>query len=128
MEGRRHGRGGGGVGAARGGGARTRMHVHTCGGRKRGAFEEGWETHCTGPLWELFHMWLTGRCESAAGGNAEPRLRFRIVASNHSAPQMREWVPPAVIDLPQTHSVCVLACEEIFLEAQACADAELKPF
>ena len=124
MEGTRHGRGGGGVGDAGGCGARSRRHVPTSGGRRRGVGGEGWESHCAGPLREMFHMRLAGGWGSAAGGDAEPRLRQRIMASHHSAPQMREWVPPAAIDLPQTHASS-LSCEEIFAEAQACTDTEL---
>ena len=45
MEGRRHGRGGGGVGDAGGCGARARWHVPTGGGSRRGAGGESWESH-----------------------------------------------------------------------------------
>ena len=87
MEGRRRNRGGGGVGAAGGGRARARRYVPTCGGRRPGAVGKGWEAHCTRTLRELFHVQLTGGCDSAAGGDAEPRLRQRIMASHHSEPR-----------------------------------------
>ena len=44
MEGRRHGRGGGGVGDAWGCEARARRQVPTSGGRRRGAGGEDWES------------------------------------------------------------------------------------
>ena len=75
------------MGAARAGGARVRRHMPTSGGRSQGVVGEGWEALCAAPLRELFHMRLAGGCDSAAGGNAEPRLRQRIMASHHSVPQ-----------------------------------------
>ena len=87
MEGRRYGRGGGGVRDARGCGTRARRHVPTCGGRRRGPGGEGWEALCAGLLRELYHVRLAGGKDSAAGGDAEPRLRQRIMASHHGVPQ-----------------------------------------
>ena len=46
MQGRRHGREGGGGWGRGGGGGRAPQHVPICGGRKRGAIGEGWEAHC----------------------------------------------------------------------------------
>ena len=100
MEGRRHGRGWGEVGDARGCGARARRHVPTSGGCRRGAGGEGWESHRVGPLRELFHVRLASGCDSSAGGNA----LWRATTVCHSAPHMREWVPPAAMDRPQTHA------------------------
>ena len=87
LEGRRHGRGSGGVGDAGGCGARAPRHVSTSGGRRRGAGGEGWVSQRAGPLRELFHMRL-----------------WRPTAVCHRAPHMREWVPPAAMDRPQTHA------------------------
>ena len=44
MKGRRHGRGGAGVGSAGGCRARARRHMPTSGGRRWGAVGEGWES------------------------------------------------------------------------------------
>ena len=60
MEGRRHGQGGGGVGDAGVCGVRVRRHGPTSGGRGRAVGGEGWESHCAGPLREVFHMRLAG--------------------------------------------------------------------
>ena len=87
MEGRRHGRGGGGVGDAGGCGAHARRHVPTRGGCRRGAGGEGWESYREVPLQELFRVRLASGCESSAGANAEPRLRQRVMASHHCVPQ-----------------------------------------
>ena len=129
MEGRRHGRGGGGVGDAGGCGARVRRHVPTSGGRRRGAGGEGWEPHRGGPLRELFHVWLVGGCETPAGGNAEPRLRQRVMACHHCVPQRaaNEGVGATGChgSAADTRIISVLTWEEIFAEAQACTEAEL---
>ena len=84
----------------RGCGACTRRNAPSSRGRRQGAGGEGWESHCAGLLRELFHV-------RAAGGNAEPRTRQRIMASHHCVPQRAtdEGVgPPPAMDLPQTHA------------------------
>ena len=128
MEGGRHGRGGGGVGAAGGCGAHARRHVPTSGVRRRGAGAEGRESHRTGPLREQFHVRLAGSCNSSAGGNAEPRLRKRVMACHHCVPQRAAYEGVGVTGChgsADTHIVSVLTCEKIFTDAQACTDAEL---
>ena len=87
MEGRRHSRGCGGVGDAGGCGAHARRHVPTSGGRRRGEGREGWESHRAGPLQELFYLLLAGGCNSSAGGNAEHRLRTRVMSSHRCLAQ-----------------------------------------
>ena len=129
MEGRRHGRGGGGVGDAGGYGARARRHVPTSGERRLGAGGEGWESHRVGPLWELFHVRVAGGCDSSAGGKAEPRLRQRVMACHHCVPQRAAYEGVGATgchaSAADTRIVSVLTCEKIFAEAQACTDAEL---
>ena len=119
IEGRRHGRGGGGVGDAGGGGVLARRRMPTCGRRRRGPVREGWEARCAFPLRELLHMRLTGSCDSAAGGNVQPRQH--IVASHHSVPQRTADVgvgaPGCHLSAADTRVVSVLTCEEIFPEA-----------
>ena len=87
MEGSRHGLGWGEVGDAGGCGARARRNVPASGGCRRGAGWKGWESHCVGPLRELFHVRLASGCDSSAGGNAEPSLRQRVMACHHCVPQ-----------------------------------------
>ena len=55
-----------------------------------GARGEGWESHCAGPLRELFHVRLAGGLNSSAGGNSEPYLRQRIIASHLCEPKHAE--------------------------------------
>ena len=105
MEGRRHGRGWGDVGDARGCGARARRHVPTSGGCKRGAGGEGWESHRVGPLRELFHVRVAAIPPRAAmRSQASVSALWRATTVCHSAPHMREWVPPVAMDRPQTHA------------------------
>ena len=54
--------------------ARVRRHVTTSGVQVGRAGS---------PLRELFHVRLAGGCDSAAGGDEEPRLRQRIMASDN---------------------------------------------
>ena len=61
-------------------------HVPTCGKRRRGAVEEGRDNRCAVSVRELFHMRLTGGCNSAVGRKAEPRLSQRFVASHRCVP------------------------------------------
>ena len=81
MEGRRHGRGWGEVGDAGGCGARARRNVPASGGCRRGAGWKGWESHCVGPLRELFHV-SSSVCvicridDSAAAGPQEKSTPF----------------------------------------------------
>ena len=129
LEGRRYGRRWGEVGDAGGCGARARRHVPTSGGCRRGAGGEGWESHRVGPLRELFHVRLASRCGSSAGGNAEPRVRQRVMACHHCVPQRAAYEGVGATGChgsgTDTRIVSVLTCEKIFAEAQACTDAEL---
>ena len=129
MEGRRHGRGMGGVGDAGGCGARARRHVPTSGGCRRGVGGEGWESHRVGPLRDLFHVRLASGCDSSAGGNAEPRLRQCVMACHHCVPQRAVYEGVGATgchgSAAETRIVSVSTCEKIFTEAQACSDAEL---
>ena len=129
MDGRRHGRGRGGVGDAWGCRARARRHVPTIGGRRRWAGGEGGESYRAGPLRELFHVRLAGGCNSSVDGNAEPRLRQRVMASHHCVPQRTTYEGVGATGCHEsaadTRIVSVLTCEEIFAEAQGCTDAEL---
>ena len=70
MEGRRHGRGGGGVAVAVGGRACACGHCFTCGGRGRRVRTEGSRAGEGG----LVHG---GRCESCSSRLAQGLLRFR---------------------------------------------------
>ena len=79
------------MGDAGGCGARARRHVPTSGGCRRGAGGEVWVYHRVGPLRELFHVRLASGCDFSAGGNAEPRLRQRVMAFHHCVPQRAEY-------------------------------------
>ena len=129
MKVRRHGRGWGGVGDAGGCSARARRHVPTSGGCRRVASGEGWESHRVGPLRELFHVRLASGCDSSAGGDAEPRLRQRVMACHHCVPHCTAYEGVGSAGCPgsaaDTRIVSVLTCKKIFAEAQACTDAEL---
>ena len=74
-------------------------------------------------------LWLAGGCASSAGGNVEPRLRQRVMANHHCVPQRAACEGVGATgchgSAAETRIVSVLACEEIFAEAQACTDAEL---
>ena len=79
------------------------------------------------PLRELFHVRLAGGCDSSAGGNAEPRLRQRVMACHRCVPQRAyEGVGATGChgSAADTRIVSVLTCGEIFTEAQACTDTE----
>ena len=116
MEGRRHGRGGGGVGDAGGCGARARRHVPTSGGCRRGAGGERLESHRGGPLRELFHVRLASSCDSSAGGNAEPRLRQRAMACDHCVPKRAAYEGVGATgchgSAADTRIVSILTCEK----------------
>ena len=94
-----------------------------------GAGGEGWETHCVGPLRELFHVRLASGCNSSAGGNAEPHLRQRVMACHHCVPQLAAYEAVGATgchgSAADTRIVSVTTCNKIFAEAQACTDAEL---
>ena len=90
----------------------ARRHVPNSGGRRRGAGGDGLESHHAGRLRELFHMyiWLSSRVavipsRAAMRSHASVNAIWRANTVCHSAPQMRERVPPADIDLPQTHAM-----------------------
>ena len=74
-------------------------------------------------------LWLAGGCASSAGGNVEPRLRQRVMANHHCVPQRAACEGVGATgchgSAADTRIVSVLACDEIFAEAQACTDAEL---
>ena len=129
MEGRRHGRGWGGVGDAGGCGACACRHVPTSGGCRRGAGGEGWESHRVVPLRELFNVRFANRCNSSMGGDAEPRLRQRVMACHHCVPQRAAYEGGGAAgchgSAADTRIVSVLTYEKIFAEALACTDAEL---
>ena len=123
MDGRRHGRGGGGVGDA--GGCRARAHRHV-----RGAGEDGWDTLCKGLLWN------SGAAARAACG----WLQFLRGRQPRASPPSTHYGEPPLCATPhrrrgsgcprlpwicRRHIVSVLTCEEIFAEAHACTDAEL---
>ena len=107
MEGRRHGRGGGGVGDAGGCGALASRHVPTSGGRRRGAGGEGWESHLAGRCGSCFTCGSQVDAippQAAMRSHASVNALWQATSVCHSAPQMRECVPPAAMDLPQIHA------------------------
>ena len=127
--GKRHGRGGGGVGDTGGFEARARWYVPTSGGCRWGVCGDGEESHRVGPLREVFYVRLASGCDSSAGGNAEPCLRQRVMACHCCVPQRAAYEGVGATGChglaAYTRIVSVLTCENIFAEAQACTDAEL---
>ena len=105
MEGRRIGRDGGGV--AGGCKARARGHVHTSGGRKRGRVGRAGISTMQG-CWRRYFSCgsrvAAVPLRTAMRSHASVNALRRATATCHSAPQMREWVPPAAIDLPQPYT------------------------
>ena len=117
MEGRRVGPDGRGVvfaGACR---ARTRRHVHTSGGRKRGRVGRA-------------RVPLRRAAGGAVSNAARGYLRFRCGrrrGATHLSTHYGEppGVPQRTADEPAIRIVSILTCKEIFAAVQVCADAEL---
>ena len=104
MEGRRHGRGGGGVGAAglarpgmcppaegAGGGRVGRAGSPIAWGRCGSCFTCGLRVAAVPP-------------RAAMRSHASVSALWRATTVCHSAPHMREWAPPAAMDRAQTHA------------------------
>ena len=90
MEGRRHGRGWGGVRDAGGCGGRTRRHVPTSGGCRRGAGGEGWESHLAGRCGSCFTCGSRVAAippRAAMRSHASGSALWRTTTMCHSAPR-----------------------------------------
>ena len=107
MEGRKHGQGGGGVGmpgSARL--ARTRMcpPAKGAGGGQVGGAGSPIARGCCGSCFTCSSRAAAIPLQAAMWSHASVNALWRATTLCHDAPQVKDWVPPNAIGLPQTHA------------------------